>query len=1149
MSPTAANSFRSIREFSELVNYLGDELDWPIETDNFEEMTFEYSAAELGLDEKTAPKFLEIRRLRPLDKNQPWGIFFIRFDDNKLPVVALRRLLSKLVLNKRSTSNSGDRASWHESDLLLISQTGSLGAKSISFAHFASNPEKTDLPILKVLGWDDDDTGLKIDYVIETLREKLIWPDNPTDSDAWRAQWRDAFTLKNREVIQSSKEMAERLGQLALAVRTRLREVLAIESEEGPIHKLMSVFKQNLISDLDAGSFSDMYAQTIAYGLLSARIINPKANTADAAHTQIPITNPFLKDLMETFLSVGGRNHSSGVSLDFDELGINEVVDLLDNTNMEAVLRDFGDRNQKEDPVMHFFEGFLQEYDSKIRKERGVFYTPQPVVSFIVRSVDEQLRTEFGLEDGLADTTTWGELVERTADVEIPEGTSPDQAFVQILDPATGTGTFPVEVIDLIYKTMTAKWQKQGNREAQIKELWNEYVPKNLLPRLHGYELMMAPYAIAHMKIGLKLYETGYRFRSDQRARIYLTNALEPAQDASGTFAFAIPALAKEAEAVNSIKRKRQFTVVIGNPPYSNFSSNLGAHQRSMINRYKVIDGQPLQERNALQLERNLNDDYIKFFALAEDCLSGSSMAIMAMITNNSWLTAKTFRGVRAQLLGSFQKLSIFDLGGSSELSGSSFDRDKDENVFDISQGVAISILGRQKISKNRSQSIKHLIVKGDRIEKYAMLTTNQTALPKFENIEVKGPMFIFAQINESFLWQNGVPFQTAFTVYAEGIKTGFDEGLIGFSDFEVRQKIQEISDILQRPDYLFEKYKVGQKGWANQLLSNQEKTADLAKETSEFVQFSYRPLDFRFVPWPSKLLKASSSVAGKNLKRDDGICLILANQVDGPSEVTHFFVSRKVPDARIFYSKKGTATYYPLYQYSNGGLVFDKRSCISSIFGKQFAANLGLTWDEFKEGDFENYLGSEEILHYCYALFHSPYYRSSNMQSLTSEAPRIFLPKTLDLFKQLVCLGRDLVNYHLLESKNLENLSNKFFGSQRQVEKVGWTDENGGTVWINGCGNGKNFKSGTSGFSPVSKEIWNFHIGGYKVCEKWLKYRSPKKGKPGRTLTDEDIGHYHKLIFAVGETIHIMAKIDDVININGGWPDSFAAPVSSRSS
>ena len=226
-------------------------------------MTFEYSAEELGLDEKISPKFLDIRRLRPLDNDQPWGIFFIAFDETKLPVVALRRLLSKLVKKKRAASNTGEHATWHSDDLLLISQTGSNDGKSISFAHFASNPNKKDLPVLKVLGWDSDDTGLKIEHVSKMLREKLIWPENPANSDAWRKQWHDAFQLKNLEVIQSSKEMAERLGQLALSIRTRLRELLAIESEKGPIHRLMSVFKESLISNLNTEKFSDMYAQTI----------------------------------------------------------------------------------------------------------------------------------------------------------------------------------------------------------------------------------------------------------------------------------------------------------------------------------------------------------------------------------------------------------------------------------------------------------------------------------------------------------------------------------------------------------------------------------------------------------------------------------------------------------------------------------------------------------------------------------------------------------------------------------------------------------------------------------------------------------------------------------------------------------------------
>ena len=184
----------------------------------------------------------------------------------------------------------------------------------------------------------------------------------------------------------------------------------------------MKAFQEALVHDLDADGFADMYAQTIAYGLLSARIADPHKKTADdfAGHMR---TNPFLRELMETFLKVGGRRgKAGGPGIDFDELGVSEVVELLDDANMEAVVRDFGDRNPQEDPVIHFYELFLKEYDAKKRMQRGVFYTPRPVVSYIVRSVDELLRTEFGLEDGLADTTTWGEMAKRHKDLKIPEG-------------------------------------------------------------------------------------------------------------------------------------------------------------------------------------------------------------------------------------------------------------------------------------------------------------------------------------------------------------------------------------------------------------------------------------------------------------------------------------------------------------------------------------------------------------------------------------------------------------------------------------------------------------------------------------------------------------------------------------------------------
>ena len=578
-----------IRRFDQLVAYLRDELDWPIDSDDFEGLTFEYTPEELGIDAKNAAKIQEIKRLRPLVPGQPWGIFFVKFEPKRLPVVALRRILGRVALKKRASANESDRPSWAADDLLFVSNYGEGEKRRIALAHFSNPQDGHDLPTLKVLEWDHLDTPLHHHAVDRQLTDHLTWPNDESDPDVWRQRWRAAFTLRHREVITTSRELSERLAELARAIRDRIGTALAIETESGRFTKLMKAFQTTLVHDLDEGGFADMYAQTIAYGLLSARITDPARRTADdlAAHMQ---TNPFLKELMETFLHVGGRRgKAGGPGIDFDELGVSEVVELLDQANMEAVVHDFGDRNRQEDPVIHFYEHFLAAYDKKQKVSRGVFYTPRPVVSYIVRSVDELLRTEFGLTDGLADTTTWGEMADRHEELKIPEGTPPGQAFVQILDPATGTGTFLVEVIDLIHKTMVEGWKVQGHGEQEIEAFWNDYVPKHLLPRLHGYELLMAPYAIAHLKIGLKLHETGYRFESDERAQVYLTNALEPPGDGQFTLDF-MPALAHEAEAVNQIKRAQRFTVVIGNPPYSGVSVNMTDVAKKLVDRYRYVD-------------------------------------------------------------------------------------------------------------------------------------------------------------------------------------------------------------------------------------------------------------------------------------------------------------------------------------------------------------------------------------------------------------------------------------------------------------------------------------------------------------------------------------------------------------------------------
>ena len=705
-----------IRRFDQLVAYLRDKLGWPIDSDDFEELTFEYTPEELGIDAKNAAKIQEIKRLRPLVPSQPWGIFFVKFEPKRLPVVALRRILGQVALKKRASANKSERQAWAADDLLFVSNYGEGEERRIAFAHFSKPQGGHDLPTLKVLGWDNLDTPLHLDAVARELTDHLTWPDDEGDPDAWREQWRAAFKLHHREVITTSKEFSERLAELARAIRDHIQTALAIETESGPLTKLMKAFQTALVNDLDEAGFADMYAQTIAYGLLSARITDPAQRTADdlAAHMR---TNPFLRELMQTFLRVGGRrSKADGPGIDFDELGVSEVVELLDQANMEAVVRDFGDRNPQEDPVIHFYEHFLAAYDKKQKVSRGVFYTPRPVVSYIVRSVDELLRNEFGLTDGLADTTTWGEMAKRHEDLETPDDTQSDQAFVQILDPATGTGTFLVEVIDLIHKRMVEKWTAQGHGEKKIRALWNDYVPSRLLPRLHGYELLMAPYAIAHLKIGLKLFETGYRFESDERARVYLTNALEPPGDGQLTLDF-LPALSHEAHAVNEIKRKQRFTVVIGNPPYKSISLNRGGWIRELVDDYLQLPKGRMEERG----NRNqLQDDYVKFYRLAHRLTRTSG--VVGLITNSSYLRGPWFRGMRYQLLRTFRAISILDLRGAQSHSLDS--HESDQNVFEITTPVAIVLL-RTRSSDAPKDRVIYAEIVGQRQAKYGFLSSH----------------------------------------------------------------------------------------------------------------------------------------------------------------------------------------------------------------------------------------------------------------------------------------------------------------------------------------------------------------------------------------------------------------------------------------
>jgi hypothetical protein len=579
---------RSIKTFPALVKYLRDELDWPIESDDFDDLTFDYQPEELGLDAKAAVKIKEIKQLRPLHSKQPWGIFWINFEKRHLPMVVLRRVLGNLITKKRAGASKPDRPAWRLHDLLFISSYGEEEHRVISFAHFTETPNTDELPVLRILGWDDQNSIMHLDRVANRLQSHLHWPQDLADVEAWRERWSGAFTDRYREAIRSADILIPRLAHLAATIRKCVRDTLDAEIERGPMRRLFAAVRGLLIHDMSEDSFADMYAQTVAYGLLSASFSRKADLTPQNLVQLTAVSNPFLENLLENLFKLNrGKFH-----FDVDEVGINDVLDLLRNTNIDAIKAAFNDQNPAEDPVIRFYEGFLKEYDPRQRIQRGVFFTPRPVVSYIVRSVHELLQKEFGLEDGLASTAIWADMLKKFPTLQPPQEVKPDTPFVQILDPATGTGTFLFECIEVIERTMKDKWCRERRiknwSHPEIVSRWNEYVPRHLLPRLYGYEIMMAPYAIAHLKLALKLGETGYQFKPGDRLHIYLTNSLEPPSDvANRQLADLFATLAKEAQEVNDIKRHQRFTVVIGNPPYSGNSSNRGEWIETLINDYR----------------------------------------------------------------------------------------------------------------------------------------------------------------------------------------------------------------------------------------------------------------------------------------------------------------------------------------------------------------------------------------------------------------------------------------------------------------------------------------------------------------------------------------------------------------------------------
>lgn len=893
------------------------------------------------------------------------------------------------------------------------------------------------------------------------------------------------FLAYSLATLYTPQDLAQRMAKLAHIIRDLLLRALETEPTSGRLHNQFDAFRETLIPDLKPDQFSDMYAQTIAYGLFAARcqtLAGSRDFSRAAAADLIPRTNPFLRRLFRE------------IAFELDprvQPFVDDLVALLRHAEIGKIMEDFGKRTAREDPVVHFYEDFLQEYDPKVREMRGVYYTPEPVVSYIVRSVDHLLKTKFSKPMGLADKD------------------------VLILDPACGTGTFLYFVIRHIYDALAASGQKGQ---------WNSYVSENLLKRVFGFELLMAPYAVAHLKLGLLLQELGYKFESDERLGVYLTNTLEEAiRRSERIFAEWI---SEEANSASEIKREKPIMVVLGNPPYSNFGQmNRGTWILNLLKDYKV---------GLAEKKLNLDDDFIKFIRFGQWRIDKTGYGILAFISNNTYLDGITHRRMRESLLHSFSEIHLLDLHGSAKRREKAPDGSKDENVFDIQQGVAIALFSKTK-ANGQDCSVLHADLAGLRAKKYSFLGAQDVASTRWTQL-APIPKNFFFKPHESQLEEEYRSFHSVteiFPVYSSGFQTKRDKIAVAETKQALNRIIEDFANL--DSDELRAKYQLPPDGRDWRVDWARRHAQSIRGHAERIVPCLYRPFDVRWTLMDdvSKGFVAYPRYEVMHNMLPQNIALVVTRQLSLPT-FQHAFVTHHPIDGNTISLQTREYNYlFPLFvedgkpsKQHPGTAQLDNPDWLASNVGVQKPNISPTVMGEFllKLAQKEQ-LKPEDVLHYTYAILYSHGYRMRYNSLLRIQFPRIPITSERQLFSKLVVKGRELASLHLMESPRLNSSITRYEQpGDHLVSRISYLESNpkagikAGRVYINPA----------QFFEGVPNKVWEFHIGGYQVCDKWLKDRK------GRKLSSDDIDHYQKIVVAISETIRIMKEIDDLIP---GWP------------
>ncbi len=882
------------------------------------------------------------------------------------------------------------------------------------------------------------------------------------------------FGLFQGQTIKSARKLAEMMAHKAALMRDVFYKAVQADGDS-TLKQQLAAFKEVLMHDMDEAQFADVYAQTIAYGLFTARLHDqtPEDFSRTEALTLIPKSNPFLRQL---FHYVAGPDLDERVVWIIDAL-----CEVYRATNLREILKDFGNTTGRNDPIIHFYETFLAEYDPTLRKAKGVWYTPEPVVNFIVRATDDVLKDHFQLNDGLASTAKVEVQIEAGLDRKGKKTFVKKKVHkVQLLDVATGTGTFLAEIIRQIHVRFKGQ-----------EGLWGSYVDNDLLPRLHGFELLMASYAMCHMKIDLLLQQTGYKPTKDQkRLGVYLTNSLEEHHPDTNTL-FA-QWLSREANEASHIKRDMPIMVALGNPPYNNSSSNKGEWITRLMEPYK----KGLSERKS-----NNNEDYIKFIRMAEHYIEKNESGIIAMITNNSYLDAITRRIMRSHLLQTFDHIYLLDLGGDVR-SAEVLDV-RDENVFDIMQGVCIALFVKAEAKKSLPCKVFYSKIVGTRQEKYELLADKKLVDIPFAEIFPTNPnYFFFPQTSEKKNSYNEFfALNEAFKIYSSGVQTKKDEVAIQFTQSDIETVVADFTAM--DLNELGQKYKVNDKGaWK---LSKAK--ASLLSADFSVTPILYRVFDYRY----TALTKKSGGFLGRpryevmqHIVDHDNVGLIINRQHVG--DTFSFVFATKYPcnHGTFYLGNRGQDYLLPLYRYDSVmGAAEDRQPNLNP---KIWAAIRKTVRD----------VTPESLFNYIYAVLHSRDYRARYAEYLKSDFPRIPYPSDAEIFHQLATLGAQVRALHLMESPLLDTLATTYpVGGDHIADKPRWEAGKAGLgrVWINA----------TQYFDAVPQVAWEFYIGGYQPAQKWLKDRK------GRALSMDDLRHWQRIIVALTETHRLMDEIDKV--------------------